>query len=118
MLTAVATPGHTPGALSWHWVSCDGGVCRSIVYADSLTPVSRDNYRFSDHPEYVAAFRASIAKVAALDCDILVTPHPSASNMVKRMAARSFEQDNGCRDYAADLTKMLDERLAKEASAK
>jgi metallo-beta-lactamase class B len=99
-------------------VSCDGGVCRSIVYADSLTPVSRDNYRFSDHPEYVAAFRASIAKVAALDCDILVTPHPSASNMVKRMAARSFEQDNGCRDYAADLTKMLDERLAKEASAK
>ena len=118
MLTAVATPGHTPGALSWHWVSCDGGVCRSIVYADSLTPVSRDNYRFSDHPEYVAAFRASIAKVAALECDILVTPHPSASNMVRRMAARSFEQDNGCRDYAADLTKMLDERLAKEASAK
>ena len=118
MLTAVATPGHTPGALSWHWVSCDGGVCRSIVYADSLTPVSRDNYRFSDHPEYVAAFRASIAKVAALDCDILVTPHPSASDMIKRMAARSFEQDNGCRDYAASLTKMLDERLAKEAAGK
>ena len=29
MLTAIATPGHTPGALSWHWVSCDGGVCRT-----------------------------------------------------------------------------------------
>jgi len=41
MLTAVATPGHTPGALSWHWVSCYSGICRSIVYADSLTPVSR-----------------------------------------------------------------------------
>ncbi len=37
MLTAMATPGHTPGALSWRWVSCDGGVCRTIVYADSLT---------------------------------------------------------------------------------
>ena len=81
MLTAVATPGHTPGALTWHWGSCDGGVCRQIVYADSLTPVSRDNYRFSDHPAYLAAYRASIAKVAALDCDILLTPHPSASNM-------------------------------------
>jgi len=115
MLTAVATPGHTPGALSWHWVSCDGGVCRSIVYADSLSPVSRDNYRFSDHPDYVAAFRASIAKVAALDCEILVTPHPSASGMIKRMAARSFDEENGCRNYAASLTKALDERLAKEA---
>ena len=116
MLTAVATPGHTPGALSWHWVSCDGGVCRSIVYADSLSPVSRDNYRFSDHPDYVAAFRASIAKVAALDCEILVTPHPSASGMIKRMALRSFDQENGCRDYAASLTKALDERLAEEAA--
>lgn len=115
MLTAVATPGHTPGALTWHWVSCDGGVCRSIVYADSLSPVSRDNYRFSDHPEYAAAFRASIAKVAALDCDILVTPHLSASGMIKRMAARSFDEENGCRNYAASLTKALDERLAKEA---
>ena len=52
MLTAMATPGHTPGALSWRWVSCDGGVCRTIVYADSLTPVSSDDYRFSDHPAY------------------------------------------------------------------
>ena len=51
MLTAMATPGHTPGALSWRWESCDGGVCRTMVYADSLTPVSRDDYRFSDHPE-------------------------------------------------------------------
>ena len=117
MLTAVATPGHTPGALSWHWVSCDGGVCRNIVYADSLSAVSRDNYRFSDHPQYLAAFRASIAKVAALECDILVTPHPSASGMIKRMAARSFEQENGCRDYAAALAKALDQRLAKEAGA-
>lgn len=116
MLTSIATPGHTPGALTWQWVSCDGGVCRTIVYADSLTPVSRDNYRFSDHPEYVAAFRASLAKVAALDCDILVTPHPSASDMLKRMARRTFEQENGCRDYAAKLSRALDERLAKEAA--
>lgn len=117
-LTAVATPGHTPGALSWHWVGCDGGVCRSIVYADSLSPVSREGYRFSDHPEYLAAYRASIAKVAALDCDILLTPHPSASDMVKRLGAARIETPNACRDYAASLTKQLDERLAKEAAAK
>jgi metallo-beta-lactamase class B len=119
VLIAIATPGHTPGALSWRWGSCDGGVCRQIVYADSLTPVSRDGYRFSDHPQYLAAYRASIAKIAALDCDILLTPHPSASDMVDRLAGRvPLEDRNACNDYAAGLTKQLDERLAKEAAAK
>lgn len=119
VLSAVATPGHTPGALTWHWGSCNGGVCRQIVYADSLTPVSSDKYRFSDHPAYVQAFRASIAKVAALDCDILITPHLSASNMAERFALRApLEKRDACRDYAAARTKQLDDRLAKEAAAK
>jgi metallo-beta-lactamase class B len=119
VLIAAATPGHTPGALTWHWGSCQGGVCRQIVYADSLTPVSRDNYRFSDRPAYVAAFRQSLAKVAALDCDILLSPHPAASKMIDRMVGRlPLENRNACKDYAADLSKQLDERLAKEAAGK
>lgn len=118
-LVAVATPGHTPGALSWHWGSCDGGVCRRIVYPDSLTPVSRDDYRFSDHPAYLAAYRAGIAKVAALECDILLTPHPSASNMRERLGAgKPLLDPEGCRNYAAAITRALDERLAKEAAGK
>lgn len=119
VLTAVATPGHTPGALTWRWGSCEGGICRQIIYADSLTPVSSDKYRFSDHPEYLAAYRASIARVAALDCDILLTPHPSASHLVERLDGRlPLENRDACRDYAAELTKQLDERLAKEAATK
>src|SRR6476469_3094832 len=105
IVIAVATPGHTPGALTWHWGSCDGGICRQIVYADSLTPVSRDDYRFSDHPQSVAAYRASIAKIAALPCDSLLTPHPSASDMVKRLApGRPLDDATPCKHYAASLT--------------
>lgn len=118
VLIALATPGHTPGALTWHWGSCQSGVCRQIVYADSLTPVAGKTYRFSDHPEYLAAYRASIAKVAALRCDILLTPHPSASDMVNRLGQAKVENENACRDYAVALTKQLDERLAKEAAEK
>lgn len=116
-LVPVATPGHTPGALSWHWGSCDGGVCRRIVYADSLSPISRDDYRFSDHPAYVQAYRAGLARLAALECDILLTPHPSASRMIDRMAGKApLEDSAACRDYAAAIGKRLDDRLAKEAS--
>lgn len=118
-ITAISTPGHTPGALSWQWEDCEkGGGCKTIVYADSLSPVSSDDYRFSDHPEYLAAYRESIAKIAALKCDILLTPHPSASDMISRAANGSFEGGMNCKDYAAAVTKRLDDRLAKEASAK
>jgi len=117
MLTAVATPGHTAGAMSWRWVSCDGGVCRTIVYADSLTPVSNDAYRFSDHPTELAAFRASIAKIADSPCEILLTPHPSASRMPDRLAiGRPLLDPEACKTYAAERTKALDDRLAKEAA--
>jgi len=119
MLTAMATPGHTSGALSWRWVSCDGGVCRTIVYADSLTPVSAPTYRFSDHPAYLAAFRVSIGKIAASPCEILLTPHPSASDMVDRIGGKApLVNANACRDYAATKGKDLDARLAKEAAGK
>jgi metallo-beta-lactamase class B len=119
MLTAIATPGHTPGALSWRWVSCDGGVCRTIVYADSLSPVSRPDYRFTDRPAYLAAFRQSIATIAASPCEILLTPHPSASKMPERLAlGRPLLNANACRDHGSMLTKQLDERLAQEAAAR
>ncbi|MES2904183.1 MAG: subclass B3 metallo-beta-lactamase [Pseudomonadota bacterium] len=115
-LTPMMTPGHTPGALSWRWEACAGAVCRTIVYADSLSPISSDNYRFSAHPAYLAAYRASLAKIAASRCEILLTPHPSASKMKERMtgAAPLFDQQ-GCKAYAARLRTALDERLAKEA---
>lgn len=118
-LTAMATPGHTPGALSWRWESCEGGVCRTMVFADSLTPISSDTYRFSDHPAYLAAYRGSLAKVAASRCEILLTPHPSASDMKARMTRQKPLFDTGgCKAYAAKLGRLLDERLAKEAAAK
>ena len=119
MVEAIATPGHTPGAMSYRWISCDGGVCRTIVYADSLTPVSRESYRFSDHPAYVTAYRDSIARIAESPCDILLSPHPSSSKLRDRFARgeRLLDPD-GCKTYAAGLSKSLDERLAKEAAAK
>ena len=78
------TPGHTPGALSWTWRECEGASCKAVVYVDSLNPISADGYRFSDHPALVAAFRAGVAKVAALDCDILIAQIPSAKLRARR----------------------------------
>ena len=122
-LTAHATSGHTPGSTSWTWTSCEGERCLAIVYADSLTPVSDDAFRFSDdaaHPGVLDAFRRSIATVAALPCDILVTPHPDASDLWNRLgpdATAPLVDAHACRRYAASATKNLDARIAKERNA-
>lgn len=116
--TAFETPGHTPGALTWQWEACEGDVCKTIVYADSLSAISSDDYKFSDHPEYVAAFRAGIERLRALKCDILLTPHPSASDMIERAKTGTFEGGMTCIEYADMKSEALDERLAKEAAAK
>ncbi|HEX8777247.1 MAG TPA: subclass B3 metallo-beta-lactamase, partial [Rhodanobacter sp.] len=124
-VTAHYTPGHTPGSTSWTWESCTGRRCLHIAYADSLSAISARSYRFTDHPAYVAAFRRSLATVAALPCDILLTPHPDASGFWEKVAQRKSPTDvaplvdpPACRDYAADAAKNLDARLAQEQAAK
>lgn len=117
-LQAVATPGHSVGGTSWTWRSCEGQDCRQIVYGDSLSAVSADGYRFGDHPDALARLRQSFAAVAALDCDILVTPHPSASALWTRLgpdASRPLVDEGACRAYAEAGATRLEQRLAREA---
>lgn len=118
------TPGHTPGSTSWTWRSCEKGRCLNLAYADSLTPISRDGFRFSDdaaHTHRVEDFRQSIATVAALPCDVLITPHPDASGFMEKVAKRPQGQrpdplidTHACKAYAARASSMLLARLAKE----
>jgi metallo-beta-lactamase class B len=113
---AIATPGHTFGATSWSWRACEAGNrCATIVYADSMNPISDDSYRFSDHPALVAAFRKGIASVAAADCDIVLAPHPGAVDLRKRLSGeKPLVDPGGCKAYADGVARRLDARLAKE----
>ena len=58
-LTAHLTPGHTPGGTSWTWKSCEAERCLNMVYADSLSPVSRRSFEFTesrDNPHALTDF--------------------------------------------------------------
>ena len=123
-ITAHFTAGHTPGSTTWTWRPCEGSRCLNLVYADSLNSVSLPGFRFTGdatHPSRVESFRQSIAKVAALPCDILVTVHPEFAGMSKKLALRAeqpetnpFIDTNACRVYAATASKSLDRRVAEE----
>lgn len=123
ILTMHATPGHADGGSTWTWRSCAGDDCRDLVFADSLSAVSSPDYRFSDHPEQVSALRGSIARVAALPCDLVVSAHPSASGLMEKLARREADPSvnalldpQSCRTYAEGGASGLDKRLAAEAA--
>lgn len=117
-LTAHSTFGHVRGSTTWTWTSCEGTVCRDMVYADSITAAAAPSYRFSDHPEHVVRFRASLRKIGELPCDILITPHPAVSNLYARLSGEApLVNTRACAEYAAAAAAKLDERLASEAQS-
>jgi metallo-beta-lactamase class B len=118
-LSVRSTPAHTAGSASWTWSACDVTRCRTIAYADSATVISAEGYRFSDHPDRVKEAREGLKRIGELPCDILVTPHPGASDLFARVSARKPLGDpDACRKYAAAAEERLNARLAQEEAAK
>jgi metallo-beta-lactamase class B len=130
VLTAQHTPGHTPGATTWTWQSCEGPRCLNMVYVDSLTAVSNDAFKYTAVPGLVDRYRATMKTVAALPCDIVISTHPSATGLDEKVAARAKGKiapgaagdpmiDAGaCKALAERSLKALEERVAKEKKDK
>ena len=115
--TAWSNPAHAPGSTSWTWRQCQETECRTITYADSTSTISADGYRFSDHPARIMAIRNGLAVIAALPCDILITPHPSASALFPRLSGtQPLIDPSACAAYAAAATKRFSQRLSSETN--
>jgi metallo-beta-lactamase class B len=119
-LVAHFTGGHTPGGTTWSWRSCEGARCLNMVYADSQTPVSADDFLFTRDSSAIAAFEHGFGVLKSLPCDVLLTPHPDASRLWERVAARDVGKANAlidagaCRVYATAARDRLRKRLASE----
>ncbi len=124
-LTAHYTPGHTAGGTTWTWQSCEGSRCLDVVYADSLSAVSAEDFLFSDSTRPNAVqIRASTELIRALPCDILFAPHPFLIKMSDKLEtlaatpdAEPFIEAGACVEYADYFNAWLDRRLAEEAGA-
>lgn len=122
-LTAHYTPGHTPGGITWTWQSTENGRKVNLVYADSLNAFGLNGFRYGGDKRWPTAqqeLKASIAKVAALKCDILVSAHPEVSDLWEKKARQAkegnttFIDPDGCRKYAQKGAERLAEQLASE----
>lgn len=116
------TPAHTPGSMSWSWDDTrddtrtdqrDGKPLR-IAYVDSL---SAPDYKLIDntrYPHIVDDYRRGFAAVRALPCDLLLTPHPSASGWTPADTAAPHKLPMTCRAYADNAERALDVQLKNQ----
>ena len=113
-LTAMHTPGHTWGGVSWTWQSCDDEGCLDLVYVDSLGPVSRSDYRFSDG--LGDALQATLDRIASLDCDIMLSTHDFSFALHDKLASGggAFVDAEACRKHAEKTRTYLHRRLQSE----
>ena len=98
--------------------------CLHLVYADSLTPVSSEGYKFSRRGKGESPadrFARSITRVSELPCDVLIAPHPEFIGLDEKLArlkkdpsTNPFIDSGACRAFAAAAKKRLDQRLAEE----
>ena len=121
-IDAHLTPGHTPGGTSWTWKSCEGERCLNMVYADSLTPVSAPDLKFTAHPELLKGFEQSFAFLESTPCDILITTHPEISGLWDRLERRDqgvtpdpMIDSGACRALAGKGREQLQKRIQSES---
>lgn len=119
VVTPLATAGHTPGGTSWTWRSCEGEHCLVFVYADSQTPISDDDFHYSEgarYPTAVEDFERGHALLEAAACDILLTPHPGGSAMWERIGVGmdGLVDAGACRRYVERSRRQLADRLRRE----
>ena len=120
-ITAVFTPGHTSGSVSWTWRSCEQDGCHDVVFASSLNAVGASDFRFTDHPDLVETFRHSFERVAGLDCDILISAHPDGSGLDTKLTVLQASRtpnplldDSACKTYVGRAIDRLNARLLRE----
>lgn len=113
-IVANHTPGHSPGAISWRWEECLDDLCRSFVFTDGMGPFSRDDYRWNDHPKYLADYRASLEWLETVDADICLSAHPSQMRLIERIEKGTLVDPAECNRAGTSINERLDMIIADQ----
>jgi metallo-beta-lactamase class B len=93
VLTVIATPGHTPGSVSYEMTVREGGKDRTMLFANLPTvvmPLKNPKY-----PGIVADLRGSFARLKALKPDLWVAAHVSQCGLAAKHASGNYEDPGG-----------------------
>lgn len=114
-LQHIPMSGHAPGGSGWTWQECEKNICKNLVFADSLGSISDDAYLYSAPDSLANALKESSERLAKTPCDILITGHGTASDLLPRLdGEKPLIDENACANYAKAGVLRLEDRLKKE----
>lgn len=87
VLTALMTPGHTPGATSWSMTTPGpDGKPLKLLFASSLTVAGLTLPKHPGYPNAEADFKASFARLKRATADVYLTFHPGRFDYATKAA--------------------------------
>lgn len=116
-LTAVATPGHTPGCTSWALRLHRQGRPVDVLFACSLTVAGNRLVGNRAYPGIVADFRRSFARLAARRADVVLPFHPETVDLMGRVARSAVIDPAVLPKLVQDARVAFDAELAGQQAA-
>lgn len=84
VLTAIASPGHTRGGVSWMTTTAG----KRVLFATSLTVAGQPLVGDRDYPEAAADFASTFAKLRRLRADVFLNFHPDFFDLAGKRRAQ------------------------------
>jgi len=123
-LTAVMTPGHTPGCTTWTMTVRDKGRDYRVVIVGSPTA---PNYKLVGNKMYtniISDYHYTFAKLKSLPCDVFLGAHGSYFNLQGKLARKArgdtrnvFIDPDGYRKFIAGAQRDFEKELKRQQTA-
>jgi metallo-beta-lactamase class B len=122
-LTALMTPGHSPGCTTWTMTAKENGQDHRVVFFCSGTVALNRLVGTPTHPGIVEDYRKTFARARDIKADVFLAPHPEMFEMKEKRALmreggpNPFVKQGEFNTYAATLEKAFETELARQTAA-
>jgi metallo-beta-lactamase class B len=86
VLTAMVTPGHSPGCTNWTMPAVEGVTDHNVFFYCSMTTGGNPLVDNKQYPTIAADYKASFARLKKVQADVFLAPHGDQMGLAKKIA--------------------------------
>jgi metallo-beta-lactamase class B len=123
VLIAHATPGHTPGCISWTTVTREQKWNHTVVFFCSMSVAANRVVGSLTYPGIVEDYKKTFATAKGMIADVFLAPHTEMFKMsdkvplIGKYGVNPFVKAGEFHTYVREAEKAFDEGLAKQKAA-